>query len=153
MIHLLPEIVLAEGTRNCSTTEAMPVVGDASLQELEKYEGSWMLVSWLFDGEEQSVTERYVMTFVAEGFTIRRGGTLIERGHVEGLDPERRPKPFEYVPTEVRGEPVRSKCPGIHLLGDDGLIWCIGYKGARPTELSSPAGSMNELVEHKRFEV
>jgi uncharacterized protein (TIGR03067 family) len=152
MIHELPEIVLAEGVRYCSSTEAVPIAGDAALQELEKFKGSWALAYWLFDGEELSVADRYVMTFDAENFTIRRGGTLIERGHVEGLDPERRPKPYDYVPTEVNGEPVRLKYPGIYLLEDDLFVACIGYKGARPTAFSSPAGSRNELVVYRRLQ-
>jgi hypothetical protein len=52
MIHLLPEIVLADGMRYCSITEAVPMASDAVQQELEKIPGSWVLVYWLFDGQE-----------------------------------------------------------------------------------------------------
>jgi DNA-directed RNA polymerase specialized sigma24 family protein len=52
-------------------------------QELEKLAGPWVLVYWLFDGQEQSLAEgRPVLTFEAERFTIRRGGRVIERGYI-----------------------------------------------------------------------
>src|SRR5262249_9510694 len=77
MIHLLPEFVLAEGMRYCSITAAVPTDRDDVQRELEKITGSWVLVYWLFDGEEQSLAEgRPVMTFNAERFTIRRGGSV-----------------------------------------------------------------------------
>jgi uncharacterized protein (TIGR03067 family) len=151
MIHELPEIVLAEGIRYASIDEAFPIADDAAWQELEKLKGSWVLVYWVFDGQERSVAERYVMTFDAENFTILRGATLIERGRVEGLDPERRPKSYDYVPTETGGRPVSVKFPGIYLLEDDLFVACIGYKGARPGAFSVEAGDQNELVVYRRL--
>jgi uncharacterized protein (TIGR03067 family) len=151
MIHLLPEIVLTEGMRYCSATPAVPAASDDVQRELEKITGSWVLVYWLFDGHEQSLAERPVMTFEAEKFSIRMGGRVIERGFIEGLAPEQHPKPYEYAPTEVNGEPRALKYPGIYLLEDDLFIACIGYKGARPRAFSSPAGSRNELVVYTRL--
>jgi uncharacterized protein (TIGR03067 family) len=151
MIHLLPEFVLAEGMRYCSTTAAVPTDRGDVQQELEKFTGSWVLVYWLFDGEEQSLAEgRPVMTFEAERFTIRRGGRVIERGYIEVLAPQRRPKPYEYAPTEVNGRPQALKYPGIYLLEDDLFIACIGYQGERPGAFSSVAGSRTELVVYTR---
>jgi uncharacterized protein (TIGR03067 family) len=151
MIHELPEIVLVEGLRYASTAEAVFVADDAIRQELEKLTGSWLLVYWVFDGKERSVAPRYVMTFDAENFTIRRGGILMERGRVEGLDPERHPKPYEYVPTESNGEPVRAKYPGIYMLEDDLFVACIGYDGVRPRAFSFDAGDRHELVVYRRL--
>jgi hypothetical protein len=91
------------------------------------------------------------MTFEAEKFPIRMGGRVIERGFIEGLAPEQHPKPYEYAPTEVNGEPRTLKYPGIYLLEDDLFIACIGSKGARPGAFSSPAGSRNELVVYSRL--
>jgi uncharacterized protein (TIGR03067 family) len=151
MIHLLPEFVLAEGMRYGSATVAVPTDRDGVQQDLEKITGSWVLVYWLFDGEEQSLAEgRPVMTFAAERFTIRRGGRVIEKGHIEVLAPQRRPKPYEYAPTEVNGRPQALKYPGIYLLEDDLFIACIGYQGARPEAFSSMAGSRTELVVYTR---
>jgi uncharacterized protein (TIGR03067 family) len=152
MIHELPEIVLAEGMRYASIAEAVPA-DDAARQELEKLKGPWVLVYWVFDGEERPVAERYVMKFDAENFTIRRGGALIERGHVEGLAPGRHPKPFDYAPAEVNGRPVRVKYPGIYLLEDDLFVACIGYKGVRPRAFSVGPGDMKELVVYRRLKV
>ena len=151
MIHLLPEFVLAEGMRYGSIKVAVPTDRGDVQQELEKITGSWVLVYWLFDGEEPSLAEgRPVMTFEAERFTIRRGGRVIEKGCIEVLAPHRRPKPYEYAPTEVNGRPQALKYPGIYLLEDDLFIACIGYKGARPEAFSSVAGSRIELVVYTR---
>jgi uncharacterized protein (TIGR03067 family) len=151
MIHELPEIVLAEGMRYASIAEVAFLADDAVRQELEKLTGSWVLVYWVFDGEERSVAERYVMMFDAENFTIRRGGTLIERGHAVGLAPEWHPKPFDYAPTEVNGKPVRVKYPGIYLLEADLFVACIRCKGVRPRAFSVEAGDMKELVVYRRL--
>jgi uncharacterized protein (TIGR03067 family) len=151
MIHLLPEFVLAEGMRYCSIPVAGATDRDDVQQVLEKNTGSWVLVYWLFDGEEQSLAEgRPVMTLAAERFTIRRGGRVIEKGYIEVLAPDRYPKPYEYAPTEVNGRPQALKYPGIYRLEDDLFIACIGYKGARPEVFSSVAGSRTELVVYTR---
>src|SRR5262249_25053206 len=39
-----------------------------------------------------------------------------DKGFIEVLAPERRPKPFEYAPTEVRGRPQALKYHGIYRL-------------------------------------
>jgi uncharacterized protein (TIGR03067 family) len=153
LIHLLPEFVLAEGMRYGSITVAVPTDRADVQQELEKLTGSWVLVYWLFDGNEHSLADgRPVMTFEAERFTIRRGGRVIEKGYIEVLAPQRHPKPYEYAPTEVNGRPQALKYPGIYLLEDDLFIACIGYKGARPEAFSSVAGSTTELVVYTRVQ-
>ena len=150
MIHLLPEIVLADGMRYCSISEAVLTDLDDVQEELKKITGSWVLVYWLFDGKEQPLAERPVMTFEAETFSIRMGERVIERGFIEGLAPHQHPKPYEYAPTEVNGEPRALKYPGIYLLEDDLFIACIGYQGARPEAFSSLAGGRAELVVYAR---
>jgi uncharacterized protein (TIGR03067 family) len=91
------------------------------------------------------------MTFEAEKFTIRLGGRVIEKGAIERLAPHRHPKTFEYAPTEVNGEAMALKYPGIYLLEDDLFIACIGYKGERPKAFSSGAGGKTELVVYSRL--
>lgn len=151
MIHELPEIVLVAGMRYASIAEAVPVADEAVRQELEKLKGSWLLVYWVFDGHERSVADRFVMTFDADTFTISQGGPLIERGRVEGLAPQRHPRPYEYVPTEVHGRPVSMKFPGIYLLEGDLFVACIGYDGVRPRAFSFDAGDRHELVVYRRL--
>jgi uncharacterized protein (TIGR03067 family) len=154
MIRYLPDVVLSEGVkyRELLALEAWPTDRDSAQQELRRITGSWALVYWLFDGEEQSLAGgRPVMTFEAEKFTIRVGGRVIEKGLIERLDPHQHPKPFVYAPTEVNGEARALKYPGIYLLEDDLFIACIGYKGERPRAFSSGAGSMTELVVYTRL--
>jgi uncharacterized protein (TIGR03067 family) len=151
MIHLLPESVLVEGVRYCSVTVAESTDRDAVQRELEKLRGSWLLVYWLFNGEERPVAGRYVMTFEGERFTISHRGGLIERGRIEGLHPDKRPKPYEYAPAEVNGVPRTIRYPGIYLLEGDLFLACIGYDGVRPKVLSSCGGEKTELVVYTRL--
>jgi uncharacterized protein (TIGR03067 family) len=151
MIHLLPEFVLVEGMKYCSVTVAESTDRDAVQRELDKFRGSWLLVYWLYDGEERSVAGRYVMTFEDEKFTISHRGALIERGRIEGLHPDKHPKPYEYVAAEVNGVPQRIKYPGIYLLEGDLFIACIGYQRVRPKVLSSCGGEKTELVVYTRL--
>jgi uncharacterized protein (TIGR03067 family) len=154
MIHYLPDVVIAEGVRYYSAPvpEAAPAGRDDVSRELEKLRGSWELVYWLYNGREQSLAEgRPVMSFADEKFTIRVKESVIEKGVIEGLAPNRTPKPYEYAPTEVNGRPATLRYPGIYILEGDLLVACIGYKGKRPEAFSAEAGSMNELVVYKRI--
>jgi len=151
MIHLLPEFVLVEGVKYCSVTLAASTDRDAVQRELEQLRGSWLLVYWLFDGEERSVAGRYVLTFEDESFTIGHRGAVIERGRIEGLHPDKHPKPYEHVPTEVNGGSRTLKYPGIYLLDGDLFLACIGYKRVRPKVLSSGGGEQTELVVYTRL--
>jgi uncharacterized protein (TIGR03067 family) len=154
MIHFLPDVVLAEGMKYYAVLApevALPERDDVQ-EELRKLAGAWVLVYWLFDGKEQSLSAgRPVMSFSGAAFTIRVGEEIIERGAMEALDPDRTPKALDYAPTEVRGRPVQLKYPGIYILQDDLFIACIGYRGKRPRAFSAEATSMNELVVYKRL--
>lgn len=118
--------------------------------ELDKLQGHWRLVYWLFDGHENSTAEKYILSFVGKHFTITEAGTLIERGTFENLNPEQDPKTIDYAPTEVNGNPFSSVFPAIYLVEDDVFIACVGYAGARPGHFSAEDASHNELVIYKR---
>jgi uncharacterized protein (TIGR03067 family) len=154
MIHFLPDIVLSEGVKYGVVLAIEPWQADRDgvQQELERITGSWTLVYWLFDGQEQSLARgRPAVTFEAEKFTIRVGGRVIEKGVIERLAPHRRPKPFVYAPTEVDGQAKALKYPGIYLLEDDLFVACVGYEGERPKAFSSAAGRKTELVAYTRL--
>src|SRR5262245_12290369 len=59
MIQYLPEVVLVEGVRYASAlpAEIAPPNRDDTRGELDKLRGSWVLVYWLYDGQEQSLSE------------------------------------------------------------------------------------------------
>jgi uncharacterized protein (TIGR03067 family) len=115
-------------------------------------EGSWLLVYWLYDGRDPHTSDApIILSFLGEKFTIRIGNKITEEGVFEGLEPERSPKAIVYAPSQVNGEPVNEKYPGIYILADDVLVLCIGYAGERPKAFSAEAGSHNELVIYKRL--
>jgi uncharacterized protein (TIGR03067 family) len=154
MIHFLPDFVFDEGMKYYAVRapELAPPERDDVQQELQKLAGAWVLVYWLFDGKEQSLSgSRPVISFSGAAFTIRVGEEVIERGAMEVLDPDRNPNALDYAPTEVRGRPVHLKYPGIYILQDDLFIACINYRGKRPKAFSAEATSRNELVIYKRM--
>jgi uncharacterized protein (TIGR03067 family) len=129
----------------------MPGNAPSVQEELKNFQGSWMLVYWLYNGKEPPHAEgKIILSFVGQAFTIQADEAVTERGEFERLDPGQSPKAFAYVPTELEGRPFQLKFPGIYLLQDDVLILCVGYRGTRPTAFSAEAGSDNELVFYKR---
>jgi uncharacterized protein (TIGR03067 family) len=116
---------------------------DPAKKDLEKLQGSWVLVYWLAYGEEKPTADRkIVLSFKGNKLTIREGDKVIEEASIKDLDPGKQPKTFEYV---VEGESY----PAIYLLEGDLFIACVGYND-RPTTFSAEEGSKNELVVYKR---
>jgi uncharacterized protein (TIGR03067 family) len=153
LIRNVMHIARAAGKEIVSTwtPDVAPTDRDAVQKELGKFQGAWMLVYWLYNGKERPAREeKIIFSFVGEKFTIRAGETLIEKGALEGLDPEHSPKTFVYAPTEVEGRPFHLKFPGIYLLEDDVFVACVGYGRKRPVAFSAEAESENELVFYKR---
>jgi len=153
MIRDVLHMARAEGTELDSvwTPAAAPRAGDDVQKEFAALQGGWLLVYWLFNGKELPARERKIVwSFVGDQFTIRAGETVIEKGAIEGLDPDRTPKAFVYAPTEVEGRPFSLKFPAIYLLQDDVFAACVGYGGKYPQAFSAEAGSDNELVIYKR---
>jgi uncharacterized protein (TIGR03067 family) len=153
MIRDVMHIARAAGKEIASawTPDVAPTDRDDLQKELAKFQGAWMLVYWLFNGKERPAREQKIIwSFVGEKFTIRAGETVIEKGALEGLDPEQSPKTFVYAPTEVEGRPFQLKFPAIYLLEDDVFIACVGYASKRLGAFSAEAESENELVFYKR---
>jgi uncharacterized protein (TIGR03067 family) len=127
------------------------LTGESAVQERAKFQGTWVLVYWLYNGGERSTTEaRITFSFTGAHFVIHRGDAVIEEGEIEDLDPDRTPKAFTYAPTTINGEPFRTKYPAIYWLQDDVFVACVGYRGERPGAFSAEAGSDCELVIYKR---
>jgi uncharacterized protein (TIGR03067 family) len=145
------QVARTSGAERAPTWALVAPPGESSAQERAKFQGTWVLVYWLYNGEERPTTEaRITFTFTGAHFVIHRGDAVIETGEIEGLDPDQTPKAFTYAPTTVNGEPFRTKFPAIYWLQDDVLIACVGYRGERPGTFSAEAGSNCELVIYKR---
>jgi uncharacterized protein (TIGR03067 family) len=130
---------------------APPPAGESLAQELGKFQGTWVLVYWLHNGEEHGVTEaKITLSCAGHHFVIRQGEAVIEEGEIEGLDPGQTPKAWTYAPTTVGGEPVQTRFPAIYWLQDDVLVACVGYGGERPKAFSAKPGTNRELVIYKR---
>jgi uncharacterized protein (TIGR03067 family) len=156
MIHLLHETLQAEGMRYfaAAVPDATPASRDDIQAEPKKFDGSWVLVEWMYNGVVPPMPYgRIIISFAAGEFTIRNDRGVFEKGRFEGLAPAREPKEFEYLPTEINGQPARLRYPGIYRFQDDRFIACIGYGGQRPRAFSAEAESMQELVVYKRLNV
>jgi hypothetical protein len=79
MIRDVLHLARAAGTElgPVRTPTAAPAAGDDVQKELAALQGEWLLVYWLFNGNEQPARERKIIwTFVGEQFTIRSGETV-----------------------------------------------------------------------------
>jgi uncharacterized protein (TIGR03067 family) len=151
MIHHLPLSALESGRQGALNLDIADV-DEAAQAEYRKLQGSWLLVYWLYDGTDPHQSkDPIVLSFEAERFTIRIGDTVTEEGAFVGPDPRQHPKSIVYAPSRLHGQPVDLKYPGIYLLEDDLLVFCIGYARERPRGFSAEAGSHNELVIYKRL--
>jgi len=96
---------------------------DPAKKDLEKLQGSWVLVYWLYDGEEKPTADRkIVLSFKGSKLTIREDDKVIEEGAVN-LDSGKQPKEFEYVVES----PFEASYPAIYLVEGDLFIACVGY--------------------------
>jgi uncharacterized protein (TIGR03067 family) len=124
---------------------------DSVPKDVEKLQGSWLLVYQLFDGTEPpACKEKTILSFDKEKFTIRVGVKVTEKGEFKGLDSNTIPKRFDYAPAELNGIECALSYPAIYLIQDDVFMACVNYDGKRPKAFSAEAKTRNELVIYKR---
>src|SRR5262249_7192505 len=129
---------------------AAPQKEGANKNELEKFQGKWVLVSISFDGkawEEDEMKDRFVM-FKGEKRT--RLYKDKERGTASlKIDPSKNPAQLDSTDEDGPGKGVTTN--GIYKFDGDTLTVCMGGIGKdRPTEFASKPGSGTILAVHKR---
>jgi uncharacterized protein (TIGR03067 family) len=128
-----------------------PKEGEAA-KDLERFQGSWTLVSSEFNGgkidadtlEKAGVT----MVFKGEKFTV-----TVNNADTEGtikLDPSKKPGAFEIRATDAAGKATEGV--GIYKFEEDTLTLCsvFGAGKAPPKEFEAGPGSETLLQVFKR---
>jgi RNA polymerase sigma-70 factor (ECF subfamily) len=124
---------------------------DDAAKDLEKFQGTWTLVSAEHNGvkasEENLKNAGVTLAVKDEKFTLKTAG-----GNVEGsikLDPAKKPKAYDATGTDPTGN--KQDSVGIYKLDGDTLTVCFVLAGKeRPTEFKADAGSEAVLEVFKR---
>jgi uncharacterized protein (TIGR03067 family) len=125
---------------------AAPTRNDVN-EEIERFQGSWRVVSGMYGGEAGADAGAYTVVFEKDSFVVRRGDEVILKGRFRP-DPSRTPKAIDMVVTDEDGE---EEVHGIYALGE-GLKWCTSGPGdkSRPAEFAAERGSGNLLLTLKK---
>src|ERR1051326_7071509 len=119
----------------------------AEKQELQKFQGTWQLVSAENDGKVLPEEQVKQIRVVIEGntHTVYFGDKAVAEKIEFRIDPTKKPK--EVTDTLKDGKEIR----GIYELDGDTLRSCVGAPGKdRPTEFTGKAGSGQTLRVFKR---
>jgi len=114
--------------------------GDSPGSDLERLQGSWVMVAMESDGQEVPAEDFKDWKAVYEGnrVTLRAGDRVRRRGIIT-LDPARKPK---AINTWDQDGPYEDQTvPGIYQLDGETLKLCFARPGAeRPKEFTTKAG-------------
>lgn len=110
--------------------------------DLDKYQGSWILVSEEFEGKRVSPFMRDI-TCTFRGNKVVFESTGDGRASTIRLDPSKSPKTYDLVRDDNH-----LSLKGIYDLDGDKIRICISYhgNGDRPTEFKTAPGSDNQLL-------
>jgi uncharacterized protein (TIGR03067 family) len=125
---------------------------DAVARELERFRGTWQLISSEMNGEASppEQLENVRVTFDGDRHTICYAGRVIAHSVKFTIDPTSNPKSTE---DSLDREPHKGrKIRGIYSLEQDLLISCVGtIDGNRPTGFAAPAGTGWTLRKFRRM--
>lgn len=126
-----------------------PKEADAG-KELQKWQGTWAMVTAVRDGKEmpQEEVKKFKLTIQAKKFILEKDSVVISEGTLS-FDQTKKPKEIEET---VTAGPNKGKVfLAIYEIDDDHHKICFaGPRGKRPTEFSSTPGSGQLLQEWKR---
>jgi uncharacterized protein (TIGR03067 family) len=123
---------------------------DAAKKELEKFQGTWRVISYIEDGKKKPADEINKSRLVFQGaqFIVKQGDRVEERGTQKFVEV----KGYHAIDhTLTEGSEKGKTFPGIYKLQGDDLTYCFAPAGQkRPTEFTSKAGSDYYLISYKR---
>jgi uncharacterized protein (TIGR03067 family) len=117
--------------------------------ELKRLEGTWEVVSRVFNGTTQP-QPRGGMRLVIRGsaYSQEALGETFEQGSLQ-VDPTKKPCSLDLSPEVGREKGRTFLC--IYELEGDGLLYCLRPSGGfRPTEFTAEPGSNLEIVTLRR---
>lgn len=114
--------------------------------ELEKYQGTWVLVSEEYAGKAVSTEELPDLSVVVQGNQVHDITQGVDRSAIVTLDPSKSPKVYNLL----RDDGVLS-LKGIYTWeGETIKICATDDQGDRPTEFKTAAGSKSRIRVWKR---
>jgi uncharacterized protein (TIGR03067 family) len=125
---------------------AAPTRNDV-IDEIERFQGSWKVVSGIYGGEVGADAGEYTMAFEKGSFVIRRGDQVVVKGRFRP-DPSKTPKAIDMVIADEDGE---EEVHGIYAF-EEGLKWCTSEPGekSRPADFAARQGSEHFLLTLKK---
>jgi uncharacterized protein (TIGR03067 family) len=118
-------------------------------KELEKFQGSWLVVKLEIKGNvvPDEELKKFKLTFAAEKVTIKADEQSIEASFK--IDPAQKPGHIEF--TNLEGEDKGKTMLGIYEFDGEQLKICVNDNGKdRPKEFASPADSEITLLVIKK---
>jgi uncharacterized protein (TIGR03067 family) len=131
---------------------ALGIAEDPATLDLDKLQGTWILVAMELDGEEFPAEDRkdWTAEYVGNKLTLRAGETVRRRGIVT-LDPSRTPKAMNTWDLTKDGEFEDQTVPGIYEINGDTLQVCFARPGSdRPKEFTTKEGTGFLFCVYKR---
>lgn len=109
--------------------------------ELEKYQGTWVLVSEEYEGKTVPAQELPDLSFAVQGNQIHYTAQGADRSAMVTLDPNKTPKAYDLL----RDDGALS-LKGIYTWDGETIKICAAEdQGDRPTEFKTGAGSRNRI--------
>jgi uncharacterized protein (TIGR03067 family) len=121
---------------------------DPAKSDLDKYQGTWVLLSEECGGKKASADELKDLSYTVRGHVILFKSRGKDRAAIVKLDPSRNPKAYDLV----RDDGLVS-LKGIYEWDGDMIKICSAQdQGDRPTAFETRPGSKNQIRvwKHKR---
>jgi uncharacterized protein (TIGR03067 family) len=120
---------------------------DPARRELDKHQGTWVLVSEDFQGKPVAVEKRPELSYTVRGDQLFYTSNGEERSATIKLDPTKKPKHYD-----VERDDGAIFLDGLYAWdGDDTIRICFASdQGDRPTEFNTAPGSPNRIRVWKR---
>jgi uncharacterized protein (TIGR03067 family) len=125
---------------------------DDATKDRVALQGTWKVVSVERLGKAEGDPGDFVMAFIDDTFTVKKGDEVIVRGTFK-VDPAKTPKTIDMKIAEAKKEQDNGKeVHGIYELGRDTLKWCAAEPGSteRPKEFATKEGTKDMLVTFKK---
>jgi uncharacterized protein (TIGR03067 family) len=119
---------------------------DPAKSALEKYQGTWVLLSEEFEGKKVPADEVKDLSYTVQGHEILFKSNGKDRSAIVKLDPSRNPKTYDLV----RDDGLVS-LKGIYAWDGELIKICSAVdQGDRPTAFETRPGSKNQIRVWKR---
>ena len=119
---------------------------DLAKSELDKYQGTWVLLSQEFEGKKVPAEELKDLSYTVQGHEIFFKSNGQDRSAIVKLDPSTNPKTYDLV----RDDGLLS-LKGIYVWDGEMIKICFAQdQGDRPTGFETRPGSKNCIRVWKR---